>query len=151
MSELPLTLRALRGATTASANSAAAIAAAVEELVEALVQRNGLDATRVVSVIFSVTADLDACFPAAIARRHPGWDGVALLDCQQMAVAGDLPRCIRLLAHAWIPVEQAVSHVYLRDAIRLRPDLAAGPAAGPASTPPLAPTTSPADHPQGGG
>jgi chorismate mutase len=41
MSEVTLTLRALRGATTATANSVEAIAAAVEELVEALVQRNG--------------------------------------------------------------------------------------------------------------
>ncbi len=103
------------------------------------------------SVIFSVTADLDACFPAAIARRRSGWDGVALLDCQQMAVVGDLPRCIRLLAQAWVPVERTVVHVYLREAIRLRPDLAAGSLPGTASSPPPAPTSSPADHPQGGG
>ena len=97
-----LELRALRGATTASANTGEAIAEAVEELIEELMQRNGLAGERVLSVTFSVTADLDACFPAAIARRRAGWHGVALLDCQQMAVAGDLPRCIRLLAHAWM-------------------------------------------------
>ena len=57
-------------------------------------------------------------------RRREGWDGVALLDCQQMAVAGDLPRCIRLLAHAWLEQHQPVRHAYLRDASRLRPDLA---------------------------
>jgi chorismate mutase len=48
---------------------------------------------------------------------------VALLDCQQMAVQGDLPRCIRLLAHAWLAPGQAVCHAYLREAARLRPDL----------------------------
>jgi chorismate mutase len=119
-----LQLRALRGATTAAANTAEAIADAVQELVAALVQRNGLAGERVLSVTFSVTADLDACFPAAIARRTPGWDAVALLDCQQMAVAGDLPRCIRLLAHAWMEPELEASHPYLRDASRLRPDRA---------------------------
>ena len=117
-------LRALRGATTASANTSQAIAEAVAELLDALVQRNGLEGPQLLSVTFSVTADLDACFPAAIARRRPGWDGVALLDCQQMAVAGDLPRCIRLLAHAWLSSEQPVRHAYLREAARLRPDLA---------------------------
>ena len=117
-------LRALRGATTASANTAAAIAEAVAELLDALVQRNGLEGQQVLSVTFSVTADLDACFPAASARRRAGWDGVALLDCQQMAVDGDLPRCIRLLAHAWLAPERSVCHAYLRDASRLRPDLA---------------------------
>jgi chorismate mutase len=49
---------------------------------------------------------------------------VALLDCQQMAVAGDLPRCIRLLAHAWLDPQQSVVHPYLRGAAALRPDRA---------------------------
>jgi chorismate mutase len=80
----------------------------------------------VLSVTFSVTTDLDACFPAAIARRRADWGAVALLDCQQMAVAGDLQRCIRLLAHAWLPAGQEVAHTYLRDATRLRPDLVGG-------------------------
>ena len=117
-------LRALRGATTASANSAEAISEAVAELLDALVARNNLQGAQLLSVTFSVTADLNAIFPAAIARRRDGWDGVALLDCQQMAVAGDLPRCIRLLAHAWLESGQPVRHAYLRDAARLRPDLA---------------------------
>ena len=117
-------LRALRGATTASANTREAISEAVAELLDALVERNSLDGSQLLSVTFSVTADLDAIFPAAIARHRQGWDGVALLDCQQMAVAGDLPRCIRLLAHAWLEQQQPVRHAYLRDAARLRPDLA---------------------------
>ncbi len=117
-------LRALRGATTAAANTSAAISEAVSELIDALVERNQLEGSQLLSVTFSVTADLDAMFPAAIARRREGWDSVALLDCQQMAVAGDLPRCIRLLAHAWLEPDQPVRHAYLREAARLRPDLA---------------------------
>ena len=117
-------LRALRGATTASANTREAISEAVAELLDALVERNGLDGSQLLSVTFSVTTDLDAVFPAAIARHRHGCDAVALLDCQQMAVAGDLPRCIRLLAHAWLASERPVRHAYLRDAARLRPDLA---------------------------
>ena len=117
-------LRALRGATTAELNSAEAIQACVKELVDALMERNGLHGEQLVSVTFSVTRDLDACFPAAIARRQPGWDQVALLDCQQMEVAGDLPRCIRLLAHAWLQPQQTPVHTYLREAARLRPDRA---------------------------
>ena len=120
----PRSLRSLRGATTASANSVEAIAEAVAELLDALVERNGLEGSQVLSITFSVTTDLNACFPAAIARRRPGWDGVALLDCQQMAVEGDLPRCIRLLAHAWVQEHQPARHAYLREAARLRPDLA---------------------------
>ena len=126
MNDPTWTLRALRGATTATANTSEAIGEAVAELIEELVQRNGLEGERVLSVTFSVTTDLDACFPAAIARRRADWGAVALLDCQQMAVAGDLQRCIRLLAHAWLPAGQEVAHIYLRDATRLRPDLVGG-------------------------
>jgi chorismate mutase len=126
MNDPTWTLRALRGATTATANTSEAIGEAVAELIEELVRRNGLEGERLLSVTFSVTTDLDACFPAAIARRRADWGAVALLDCQQMAVPGDLQRCIRLLAHAWLPAGQEVAHIYLRDATRLRPDLVGG-------------------------
>jgi chorismate mutase len=119
-----LILRALRGATTATANTVEAIHDAVAELVDALMERNALAGERVISVTFTVTTDLDACFPAASARQRSGWDQVALLDCQQMAVAGDLPRCIRLLAHAWLEPDREPVHPYLRGAALLRPDRA---------------------------
>jgi len=115
-------LRGLRGATTSSDNTAASIKDAVSELVDALMEQNQLQPSQLVSVTFSVTTDLDACFPAATARHREGWDAVALLDVQQMAVHGDLARCIRLLAHAWIPEDRPVHHPYLRGAARLRPD-----------------------------
>ena len=117
-----LKMRALRGATTASANTAAAMAEAVEELLDALISSNELSGDQVLSATFSVTADLDAIFPASLARRRDGWDGVALLDCQQMRVQGDLPRCIRVLVQAQMPTTQALHHPYLREAQRLRPD-----------------------------
>ena len=78
-----LELRALRGATTASANTSEAITEAVSELIETLVRDNGLEGSRLLSVTFSVTADLDACFPAAIARRRRDWDDVALLTASR--------------------------------------------------------------------
>lgn len=118
----PMQLRGLRGATTSSDNTAASIKDAVSELVDALMEQNQLQPSQLVSVTFSVTTDLDACFPAATARHREGWDAVALLDVQQMAVHGDLARCIRLLAHAWIPEDRPVHHPYLRGASRLRPD-----------------------------
>ena len=115
-------LQALRGATTSLSNSHEAIEKAVSELVCELVSRNHLDANQVVSITFSATKDLDACFPASIARQQPGWEIVALLDCQQMYVKGDLENCIRILAHVWIPEEQTPQHTYLGKANMLRPD-----------------------------
>ena len=115
-------LRGLRGATTCLANSSEEIETAVTELVKALIERNNLKPARIVSITFSVTADLNACFPAAIARQQTGWEEVALLDCQQMSVEGDLRRCIRILAHAWLPADQPLQHPYLGEASLLRPD-----------------------------
>ncbi len=97
---------------------------AVDELLNALESHNPLDTSKIVSMTFSVTRDLDAVFPAAIARKRPRWDSVPLLDVQQMHVAGSLTKCIRFMLHIYLPVHQiSVSHIYLRGAQKLRPDL----------------------------
>lgn len=119
-----LRLVGLRGATTATANTPEAVRSAVAAMMEQLVRRNSLAAEQVVTATFTATADLDALFPASVARRLPGWDRVALLDMQQLAVRGDLPRCIRVLVLAWLPAHQTPQAVYLGEAARLRPDLA---------------------------
>ncbi|MCS6781809.1 MAG: chorismate mutase [Gloeomargarita sp. SKYBB_i_bin120] len=114
--------RALRGATTAEANTVAAIREAVLELLETLERENHLHPRQLLSVTFSVTPDLDAIYPATVARERPHWDEVAMLDVQHMVVAQGLPRCIRLLAHAYLPASQRLVHPYLRGAQQLRPD-----------------------------
>ncbi|MDX2271453.1 MAG: chorismate mutase [Cyanobacteriota bacterium] len=117
-------VRALRGATTVEANTEAAIAAAVAELLDQMVAENDIDLEEVVNVIFSVTADLNACYPARWARLREGWQYVPLLDVQQMAVPHDLDRCIRVLLqfNTLLPQSQ-IRHVYLHGARHLRPDL----------------------------
>ena len=115
-------LCALRGATTSEENSIESITSAVEELLAELVFRNNLIPDQIISVTFSVTSDLDACFPASIARKKIGWENIALLDCQQMAVKGDLSKCIRLLAYVSLPNEQMPQNPYMGRAKKLRPD-----------------------------
>ncbi|MCZ2202919.1 chorismate mutase [Cylindrospermopsis raciborskii] len=115
-------MRAIRGATTVAENSVVAITEAVTELLNELEDRNQLRPTEILSVTFSVTRDLDAIFPAAIARSRPLWDSVAMLDVQQMYVEGSLQRCIRFLIHAYLPTSSPIHHVYLRQAAKLRPD-----------------------------
>jgi chorismate mutase len=116
-------VKAIRGATTATENSVAAIRDVVHELLDEIESRNGLDLSEVVSVTFSVTHDLDVVFPAAIARQRPHWQTVPLLDVQQMYVKTDLPRCIRCLIQFNTPdPDFDVQHVYLQQAKTLRPD-----------------------------
>ncbi len=115
-------IQAIRGATTCLNNTSESIEKAVQELVFELVKRNQLEPSQIISVTFSVTNDLNACFPAAIARQQKGWGNVALLDCQQMFVKGDLANCIRILAHVQLPENQSPQHTYLGKASMLRPD-----------------------------
>lgn len=116
-------VRAIRGAITVTDNTKGAIAEAVRELLDDIEVRNQLDPEEIISVVFTATADLDAVFPAAIARQRPNWENVPLLDVQQMAVQGSLARCIRVLIHLNTPKPQAeIYHSYLRHAQNLRPD-----------------------------
>ncbi len=116
-------VRAIRGATTVTANTIEAIREAVTELLEAIEIHNSLDPDDLVSVIFTAPQDLDAIFPAAIARERPHWQNVPLLDVQQMHVAGSLDKCIRVILHVNTPKLQGeMQHVYLQGAKNLRPD-----------------------------
>jgi chorismate mutase len=116
-------VRAIRGATTVKANTIEAIREAVTELLEAIEIHNTLDPEDIVSIIFTATPDLDAIFPAAIARERPDWENVPLLDVQQMQVAGSLEKCIRVILHINTPKPQSeIYHAYLRGAKNLRPD-----------------------------
>lgn len=115
-------MRAIRGATTVAENTVEAMREAVIELLDELEKRNHLHPTDMISVTFSVTQDLDAIFPAAIARSRPCWDNVAMLDVQQMHVQGSLERCVRFLVQAYLPPSDPIHHVYLRHAASLRPD-----------------------------
>lgn len=116
-------VRAIRGATTASENTIEAIREVVTELLDEIETRNQLDPTDIVSVIFTATQDLNAVFPAAIARERPNWQNVPLLDVQQMHVEGSLEYCIRVLIQINTPKPQVeMFHSYLRQAKNLRPD-----------------------------
>ena len=112
----------IRGATTASGNSAKEIEDAVEELVDELISRNNLIKSNLLSITFTTTKDLDACFPASIARKYNGLDSVAFLDCQQMYVSNDVDFCIRIMAQVLLPPNYPVNHPYLRGASKLRSD-----------------------------
>src|ERR671937_2564814 len=95
-------LYALRGATTVHANEADSILDATDTLMRAVLERNELTADDLVSCIFTLTADLDAEFPAVAARRM-GLSTVPLLCAREIPVPGALPRVIRVLIHAYVP------------------------------------------------
>lgn len=114
--------RGIRGATTATENSAEAILAATRELLYVMIRANEIKSFDVASTIFTTTRDLNAIYPA-LAARQLGWYDAALLCAHEMDVPGGLAKCIRILIH-WNTIRQPgeIVHVYLHGAKDLRPD-----------------------------
>ncbi len=118
-----MTVRGIRGATTVDRDDSETILSATEELVREIVAANGIVPQDVASALFTVTPDLRAEFPAAAARRM-GWTMVPLLNFTEIGVPGRLARCIRVLIHVNTErTQDEMVHVYLREAVALRPDL----------------------------
>lgn len=116
-------VRGIRGATTVTEDTSEAILSATEELVRELARANAVEPEDVASALFTVTPDLCAEFPAAAARRM-GWTMVPLLNFTEIGVPGRLARCIRVLVHVNTSrLQREMIHVYLREAVALRPDL----------------------------
>lgn len=115
--------RGVRGATTVEQNEREEILTATRQLLALIIRSNGIDPADIASATFTTTPDIDAEFPA-LAARQLGWLDVPLLCGHEMTVPGSLPRCIRVLMH-WNTdkPQSAVEHVYVRDAVKLRPDL----------------------------
>jgi chorismate mutase len=115
-------LWAVRGAVQAVRNDEASILGATEELMRALMDRNGLEPSDFVSVILTCTDDLNAQFPA-VGARAVGLDHVPLLCNREIDVPGAMERVIRVLAHYHAARDHQAVHVYLGETKRLRADL----------------------------
>jgi chorismate mutase len=119
-----MNLRGVRGATTVDHDQAEEILAATRELLQAILLDNpDMRPEDIASVIFTTTADLRAAYPARAAREL-GWREVPLMCAQEIPVPEGLPLCIRVLIHWNTQLPQvAMRHVYLKQAVKLRPDL----------------------------
>ena len=115
--------RGVRGATTAAANTREEILNATRQLLALMIRQNGIEAEDVSSALFSTTPDLDAEFPA-LAARQLGWLEVPLLCMHEISTPGSLGKCVRILIN-WNTnkTQHDITHVYIKEAVRLRPDL----------------------------
>ena len=118
-----MAVRAIRGATQLDDDEREHLLERTSELVRAVLERNGLDADRLVSIVFTATPDIVSEFPAYAVRRL-GITDVPLLCARELDVADAMPRVVRLLAHVETDLARGeVQHVYLHGARGLRTDL----------------------------
>jgi len=116
-------VRAIRGATTVEANDEKEMLDATCELIQSITEQNDISKEDIISIVFTVTKDLNAVFPAVAARKL-GMTEIALMCTYEIDVPGSLQKCIRVLMH--INTEKRnheLKYVYLNEARNLRPDL----------------------------
>ena len=111
-------VRAIRGATTVENNDREEIIEATKEMLETIISENNIKTEDMVSVIFTITPDLDKVFPAVAARK------MGIVDMREPEIDGALKKCIRILMHINSDKQNKdMVHAYLRGATVLRPDL----------------------------
>ena len=113
----------IRGANTVLNNNREEMLKCTKDMLEAIIKDNNLSIEDIVSVTFTATKDLDAVYPA-VAAREIGITQASLMCVQEMYVEGSLPKCIRVSVMTECDLcQKDVKHVYMGEAVRLRPDL----------------------------
>ena len=119
-----MTIRSIRGATTVEENTKEAIKEATVELLSEILAKNPITKEDISHVIFTLTKDVNADFPAKFARIELGFDDVPMICSNEIEVPNALPMCIRVLMVVNTDLSQKeINHIYLREAKKLRPDL----------------------------
>ena len=113
-------MKAIRGATTVSADTPEEIREAVKELLFTIREQNKLSEEDILFILFSNTEDIRSLYPAK-AAREAGFSGTSLFSAAEPTIDGALRLCIRVMLLVDNCFE--VKHVYLRGAVNLRRDL----------------------------
>ncbi len=118
-------IRGVRGAVTIEYDDAQLVLQETAHLMREIIIANNIKPENVASVIVSTTPDIVSAFPAKAVRTIENWNYVPVMCMHEMNVPEALPLCIRVLVHVNTEVEQEkIHHIYLNDAVKLRPDLA---------------------------
>ena len=116
--------RGVRGAITVKENNEQVIFQATDRLFKKIIQDNQIEPDQVASVFISVTDDITEAFPAKVLRSMEGWSYVPVMCMKEITVRSALEKCIRVMMHInTSKSQQEINHVYLEDAVTLRPDL----------------------------
>lgn len=119
-------IRGVRGAITVSVDQPEEVLKETKRLVLEMAKENNIEPDDVASVIISTTTDISSAFPAKAVRTIEEWTYVPVMCTHEMDVPGGMPLCIRVMMHVnTVLGQQDIHHIYLNEAIKLRPDLSA--------------------------
>lgn len=89
--------KGIRGAILVEENTSEAIGSATIKLLKEIMKKNNIETNLISHVIFSLTSDLNADFPAKYARINLKWREVPMLCFNEINVPNSLKRCLRVL------------------------------------------------------
>ncbi len=115
-----MTTKGIRGAITVSKNTSEAIKEATLELLKEMIKSNNIIISDISHVIFTLTPDLNAAFPAKFARIDLKWENVAMMCYHELDVPNSLPMCLRVLIVLNCDKNFTPKFVYLKNAANLR-------------------------------
>lgn len=119
--------RGIRGATTVQLNNSEIILEETSKLILEMIEKNDMRAEKVSHVLISTTPDLNAVFPAKVIRDLDGWLHVPVMCMTEIDVPNALKKCVRIMVVIETnKSQQDIRHIFLNDAIKLRPDLVKG-------------------------
>ena len=112
--------KGVRGAITVEENTKSSIHKAVIELMTELKDKNNISEDNISHIIFTLTEDLDAEFPAKFVRCDFKWNKAAMLCMHEINVPGSLKKCLRVLIVLNCDDDFEPEFVYLKGAAVLR-------------------------------
>lgn len=112
--------KGIRGAITVDENTTEAIRQATKELLSTLIELNNLNEEKISHVIFTLTEDLNAEFPAKFARMDFNWNNTAMMCFHELNVPNALPKCLRVLIVLNCEENFIPKFAYLKGAANLR-------------------------------
>lgn len=116
-------MTSIRGATTVLNNNKEEIIESTIELLHKIIDANNIDIEDIISILFTATKDITKVYPA-VAARQIGIVNASLMCMDELYIEGSLPKCIRVMVSIETSKKQKdMKHIYLRNAINLRPDL----------------------------
>lgn len=112
--------KGIRGAITVDENTSESIGAATIKLLQEMVKRNNIEIDMISHVLFTMTKDLDADFPAKYARINMKWRDVPMMCYNELDVKNSIEKCIRVLIIVNCGENFIPEFVYLEGAKNLR-------------------------------
>lgn len=117
-------VRGIRGAITVNENTAEHIKDATYEMISKIINLNSINEDDIISIIFTITKDLNQIYPSVVIREHFNWNDTPILNFEEKDIVNNLKKCIRVLIYIHSDKSKKdIIHVYLKEAKKLRPDL----------------------------